>query len=601
MDDLEKKYGKMANRIYGNYDVKNTKERLQNLMNNQELKDELAKMKNDQKEDETRNYVTPGAKNVKKDGENEEDKQEITDINQFIDPEVGKNYPEELRRLDLECIYIGLLLNNPAAISMYYFVANLCLFADPRMINIYKGVLFTEGEAYAPAQAKENFNFAVESGDVYALKKALKSAVSQKNYDFEKVYKELRKIFILRKAYNGMPIKEIKDKIADITHYALYDQMTGEEIEAAIEQITATAKFKSAILNDELTSFLVRGNNALTNGLELPFEILSSVFKGVRVGETMAYAMPSNSGKSRLTTYLAAYIAFVHKKKVLIISNEMSEEKVRLCLITTIVNCPAIQQRHGQNIRITEGDLLESKYLADDPTKVKVDEDGHVLKEEGESHEDFINRLKEVSTQFNMVTAATDWLDKQINDYIYFINITDHTNDELKKVITNYYYRYKVEYMFYDTLKTDTANIGNGEEIKKTATILSNLAQNLKIFICSSLQLTESSTLPINLTVNDLAVSRTVKEVLDTLMLIKQIHNEDLDDYEYSKEEVDTKFYDLVHEKDPNVRYYACVVDKNRAGAKPKVVFKLNLAYNEWYELGYLRLKTGKTGGDYNL
>ena len=43
----------------------------------------------------------------------------------------------------------------------------------------------------------------------------------------------------------------------------------------------------------------------------------------------------------------------------------------------------------------------------------------------------------------------------------------------------NYYYKEKIEYVFYDTLKTDTANIGNGEEIKRTATILSNLAQIL--------------------------------------------------------------------------------------------------------------------------
>ena len=49
---------------------------------------------------------------------------------------------------------------------------------------------------------------------------------------------------------------------------------------------------------------------------------------------------------------------------------------------------------------------------------------------------------------------------------------------------------------------------------------------------------------------------------------------------------------DLKRFKDPDVRYYACVVDKNRAGAKPKVVFRLNLAYNFWEELGYLKLKT---------
>ena len=130
--------------------------------------------------------------------------------------------------------------------------------------------------------------------------------------------------------------------------------------------------------------------------------------------------------------------------------------------------------------------------------------------------------------------------------------------------------------------------------MKKTATILSNLAQNLNIFIASSLQLTESSTLPINLNINDLAVSRTVKEVLDTLCLIKQIHNEDLGKYEYSLEEVDTEFLDLKKYKDPDVRYYACVVDKNRAGAKPKVLFRLNLAYNMWEEVGYLRLKSAQ-------
>lgn len=590
MSDFEKKYGNFNFDSSGVHrSTENAKGKLDELMNDEELKEALRKMRG---EKEGKSYVAPNA-TAKQAAQASE---KGYDINQLIDPEAGEKYPEELRRLDLECIYIGLLLNNPAAISMYYFVSSLCLFADARMINIYKGVLFTEGEAYAPAIAKENFNFATESGDVYALKNELKKAVSKGNYDFEKTYTELRKIFILRKAYNGIPIKEIKDKVAAITKYELYDQMTPDEVEAAIEQITATAKFKSAVLNTGLTSFIVKGNNSLTNGLDIPFKILSSVFKGVRLGETMAFAMPSNSGKSRFTTVLAAYIAFIHKKKVLIISNEMSEEKVRLCLATTIINNAEIQNLHGQKLRKTENELLEFKYRPDNPNDVRVDEDGFVLQEEDETHEEFVNRLTRVSSEFNKVTTATDWLDKEINNSIYFINITDHTNDELKKVITNYYYRYKIEYMFYDTLKTDTANIGNGEEIKKTATILSNLAQNLGIFICSSLQLTETATLPVNLTINDLAVSRTVKEVLDTLMLIKQIHNENLGDYEYSQEEVDTKYYDLERFKDPNVRYYACVVDKNRAGPKPKVVFRLNLAYNEWFELGYLRLKAGKSG-----
>ena len=116
--------------------------------------------------------------------------------------------------------------------------------------------------------------------------------------------------------------------------------MSPDEIKAAIVQVSVTQKFKQAVLSEDLTEFLEKGENNLTNGLELPFPILSSVFKGIRKGETMAFAMPSNSGKSRFTINISAYTAFVHKKKVLVISNEMSEEKMKLCLITTVLNNP---------------------------------------------------------------------------------------------------------------------------------------------------------------------------------------------------------------------------------------------------------------------
>lgn len=500
-------------------------------------------------------------------------------------------YPKELSNIELEEEYIGLLLENPKAISMYYIVHDDCYFESEELLNIYKSILFTEGQAYAPQIAKDDFNFPKEGPETYHRKKELKNKAKEGHYDFEKVYVELAKLFVIRKNYLANPIKETKEKIVEVLDYKLYNQMTVQEVKDAIEQINATEKFKRAVLNNNITNFLLTGENSLTSGLALPFPILSGVFKGIRKGETMAYAMPSNSGKSRLTIDIAAYIAFIHNKKVLIISNEMSEEKMKLCLITTVLNNKEIQKLHGQEITKTEGELLEFKFRPDEGKKVEVDEDGYVKKQEGESQSDFAKRLIEVSTEFNKTIAATDWIDKQIKNSIYFVNITNHTNEELEKVILNYYYKEKIEYMFYDTLKTDTEHIGNGEEIKKTATILSNLAQNLNIFIASSLQLTESNTLPINLNINDLAVSRTVKEVLDTLCLMKQIHNEDLDKYEYSLEEEDTKFYELKKYKNPDVRYYACVVDKNRAGAKPKVLFRLNLAYNIWEELGYLRLK----------
>lgn len=527
---------------------------------------------------------------------NAEEKEKQEEIETENIEESDELFPERLSNQDLEEKYIGLLLENPKAISRYYFIYRECYFEDDEILNIYKSVLFTEGGKYTPEVAKDGFNFSKDTEESFKLKYKLKKQVENQNYDMEKVYIALKKLFILRKAYMSNPVKNIQDKIMEIIDYKLYKQMSVEEVEAAINQVTVTDKFKQTILNKNLTSFIEEGSNNLANGLALPFPILTQVFKGIRKGETMAYAMPSNSGKSRFAINLAAYTAFVNKKKVLIISNEMSEEKMKLCLITTIVNNPEIQKIHGQKISITENEILALQFKPDNPNNVNVDEEGHILKEKNETQKEFIQRLQKESTEFNKVIAVTDWINKEINNSIYFMNITDHTNDELKKVIMNYYYKEKIEYIFYDTLKTDTANIGNAEEIKKTATILSNIAQNFEVFICSSLQLTESSTLPVNLDVNDLAVSRTVKEVLDTLCLIKQINRDNLQDYEYSLKEVDTTFYDLKKYEDPDVRYYACVVDKNRAGPKPKLVFKLNLAYNSWEELGYLRLKQSPNG-----
>ena len=64
--------------------------------------------------------------------------------------------------------------------------------------------------------------------------------------------------------------------------------------------------------------------------------------------------MQSNAGKSRFITNIIAYLVYVEKKKVLLISNEMTEDKMKLCLITTIVNNPEIQGLHGQKLHKKE-------------------------------------------------------------------------------------------------------------------------------------------------------------------------------------------------------------------------------------------------------
>ncbi len=518
--------------------------------------------------------------------ETEEDEEVVEEEQSIEEQEL-----EQLTSLKVEYIFLGLLLNNPKAISRYYFVYEDCHFSRKELDNMYRIILFRESEQYASAIAKEGFRLPMEAEDSYGLKIQLQEIASEKNYDIEIVYTILKKLFILKKNYLLAPTKIMRDSILDIVNYELYNEMTVEEVENAIEQIGVTSGLSQGRLNDDATGFLLNDESTLATGLDLPFPILSSVFKGIRKGETWVYAMPSNSGKSRFTINVASFLAFVQKKKVLIISNEMSVEKMRLCLITTILNNKAYQILHEQDLHKTEGELLELKFRPDKKKGVKLDDKGYIQREENESMEDFVQRLSEISTEFNQTIATTEWLNDQIDNSIYFIHITEHTNEDLRKIIMNYYYKENIEYIFYDTLKADTDNIGNGDEIKKTATILSNLAQKFEIFIGSSMQLLESSTLPVNLTINDMSASRTVKEVLDTLCLMKQINPQTLSKYEYSKIEEAKEYQELEIFDDPDVRYYVCVVDKNRAGAKPKLLFRLNLAYNFWEELGYVRLK----------
>jgi replicative DNA helicase len=503
-------------------------------------------------------------------------------------------YPNDLSDIQLEYIYIGILLNNPKAISRFYFLYDECLFSNEGLGNLYKIILFQDGEEFAPQVAKDKFKFPKEDIGTYDFKMQVKNAVGERNFNIEFIYTKLKKLFLLKKFYKVAPTSHIQDKIVEVVHYERYEEMTIEEVENAIEQIGVTNRLSQVILNENATEFLLAGESTLTGGCTIPFPIINTAFKGLRRGETFVYAMPSNYGKSRFTTYIAAYLALVEKRKVLIISNEMSEEKIRLCFYTTVINSPDIQKLHGHKLHKKENELLDLQFRADEGAQdVELDENGFILKREGESRKDFIKRISKVSTEFTEVIQVMEWLKEQvkINNCIHFCHITDNNDDEVRKIVMNYFYHYNIEYTFYDTLKTDAEHIGDSDALKKTATILSNIAQKYHMFIAGSMQLLESSTLPVNLTINEMSHSKTVKEVLDTLCLFKQINPHTYQKYEYSEIEVSDDYRDIEATKDPDERFYCCVVDKNRAGPKPTLLFRLNLAYNYWEELGYVKLK----------
>ena len=500
-------------------------------------------------------------------------------------------YPPELDDDILEIIYIALLYGTPNAIAKYYFEKDLFYFHSIIIQNMYKDVIFKEGEKNAPPQLKEQFSFPKAITEMYDIKQEMKNAPLYQKYDFEEVYRELKKLFILKKYYIIAPTKNLQAKIFEIKSYEKYKEMSPEEVIDAINQLQVTNRLSQAILDKDIAKFWLSDENRLRDGIPIPFPILTKVFKGFRKSELLAYSMPSNAGKSRFTVELACHIAFLNHRKCLIVSNEMTEDKIRLCLLSTVMNNPEMQKLHGQKLRKNEAELIDLKFRPDEGKNVPVDKDGFVLKGEEENMESFTKRLSECSTEYNMVMKVVDWLNKEIGHSVYFVHLTEYSNNDLHEVISNYMYKDGIEFVFYDTLKTEVASIGKSDELKKTATVLSELAQKFDIFVGASIQLLDNQTLPINLTVNDLSVSKNVKEVFDTLSLFKQIHRNSLNKYEYSDSEMFLETKEIFNDPNPNIRYYVCVVDKNRAGDKPKLLFRINLAYNEWIEMGYVRLK----------
>jgi len=271
-------------------------------------------------------------------------------------------YPAELSDENLEYIYIGLLLNNPKAISMYYFLYEDFHFTDLELADIYKSILFQEAEKYAPAIAKENYNIPREKANTYATKEEIKRVVGEKNYNIEFIYTELKKLFILKKHYIVAATKTIRDKILEVQNYKLYTEMTVEEVKNALDQIGVTAGLSQVVLNDDATNYLLAGDNNLSTGATIPFPILSKVFKGLRKGETMSYAMPSNSGKSRFTVNLMAHIAFVHHKKVLVISTGMGGPSTAICIeelaLIGIENLIRVGTCGGMQMEVCAGDIV---------------------------------------------------------------------------------------------------------------------------------------------------------------------------------------------------------------------------------------------------
>ena len=322
-------------------------------------------------------------------------------------------------------------------------------------------------------------------------------------------------------------------------------------------------------------------------GLKMPWSILNEMFRGCRLGKVVFNGFLSNAGKSRNLMLLAAYITLVQDEKFLLLSNEMDEDDLESCLITTVVNNKCFQELHGIKMNKPEKEIVLGAYKDKNGEYIRrrVDDSGHFC----ESEEEYEQRLLRDSEEYNNILKVTEWIDKKRNGKLFFKDVgTDYSDQTLELEFRKAKMVHGIQYCAYDTMKGYRTD--EWSALKQTATKIKELMKELHMFCWSVFQLVDETVFTdvFELSSNNIANAKQMKHVVDVLMIGKAIRKNDYHKYQYISFDDDwgePTECDLDHSKE----YFAIVVDKNRGGNKKYIpLFEINLDYNVWDEVGYL-------------
>ena len=326
-------------------------------------------------------------------------------------------------------------------------------------------------------------------------------------------------------------------------------------------------------------------------GVSLPFPILNDIFRGCKLGSTMAVGMLSNAGKSRFMTKIIAYLTLVKHERVFVMLNEMGVDDLRKCLITTCINNVEFQKLHGIKLKKPEKELTLGLYK--DKSGEYIYQETDDWGESTETLQEYVQRVAENSEEYVKIMKIAEWIEAETNELILVKDMAGGYDDKtLEFEIRKANLTHGAKYFFYDTCKQDTQATGDWAALKATVTKLTDLAKQLNMFGYLSIQLTDDTEFckPDELNSNNIANAKQLKHIIWTMTLFKEISVGDFHKYRYVQHDAEWG-KDVECELKVGKRYYVGNVDKNRFGCKKKVVFEVDLDLNTWYEVGELRRK----------
>ena len=412
--------------------------------------------------------------------------------------------------------------------------------------------------------------------------------------DFKNYFNLVKKYSLLREYQRyGYPV----DKL--IAH-RYFEKWTAKDIYKLIRSqadkinTIINASEESILLNDnnekKIKSYISRPNM----GLSFPWELYNELFLGCRLGKVLFQGFLSNEGKSRNLMMFAAYITLVLGEKFLFMSNEMDEEDMRSCLITTVINNPEFKELHQIDIIKPERELVLGIYRDKNGTIIQrqIDNNGNYV----ESEEQFEKRLLRESDEYNSVIRIGQWIDKETKGKLYFKDVSsDYSDETLEFECRKHQLIYGINYCGYDTLKGYKTD--EWASIKQTATKLKELMNEIKMFAFMPFQLTDDTVFTdiFQLSSNNIANCKGIKHIADMLTLGKRIKKDEYYKYEYISLNDEDWGEPVKQNLNIDKTYFAIKVDKNRGGSKDKIIlFEINLDLNIWNNIGILIKKEKK-------
>lgn len=331
------------------------------------------------------------------------------------------------------------------------------------------------------------------------------------------------------------------------------------------------------------------------------FKGYDDYFRGFLPETIMFSGMLSNEGKSRLLCLMLLYAVVCEGKKVMLLSNEMTEHALKCCLAATAINNEYFRALHGVHIKKCEREITLGQYHEDG----EKDRDRYIERkidystgEYIETEEEFKNRIK-ATKEYQGVQKVMNWLSSEMKGKLFFHDITsDYSWEAIEFEIRRAKLLYQCDIFALDTMKTLKED---WVEMKLLATNLVQLGKELGVYGYASFQLTDDSAFCdiYDLTSNNIAAAKGIKHPADVLLMGKRITREDYDKYQIIPFEDDDAWGEVVpQDLDPKKQYFCQKVDKNRLGEKPILVFEVDLNYNTWTNVGTLSKSDKYMGGN---